>query len=139
MTDRRTFLIISITALFLTSCVLTGCSMKQLRQEIVGYSMDDVRNSKNKQVLVVAMNGPDCMAKIKEVLTSMQAIVREDAGWHYIYADNLQHAFRPAIDTTQVGIVVTWLEQNKSQLEIASENKDLAVFVAKELSKKLKP
>ena len=112
--------------------------MAEIRQVALGLSVDDVRNSKHKQVLNFDMSGPDCMVKIKDALIGMKAIVREDAGKHFIYADNLQKAFRSTIDTTQVGIVVTWLEKNKCQVEVASNNIDLAIFVARKLDEKLK-
>lgn len=125
-------------AMVLVLVMLSGCSMAQLRQQFLGYSANDVKASKNKQTINLDMSGPDCIVKIKEMLTGMKAIVREDKSNHYIYADNLQNAFRSAINTTQVGILVTWLEQNKCQVEVASENLDLAIFVSKEIEKKLK-
>ncbi len=119
--------------------LLAGCSLKSIRQGWLGYSINDVKSSKQKQVQNFDMSGPDCVNKIKDILTSMGAIVREDRKKHYIYADNFQKVFRSTIDTTQVGIVVTWLEPNKCQVEIASDNTDLAVFLSKEITKKLKP
>lgn len=119
--------------------MITGCSMASIRQEWFGLSASDVMASKNKQTFTVNMSGPDCINKIKEALTAMKAIVREDVKKHYIYADNFQEVFRSTIDTTQAGIVVTWLEANKSQIDVASNNIDLAIFVAKELDKKLNP
>lgn len=119
--------------------LLAGCSLKSIRQEFLGYSAGDVKSSKNKQVQTFDMSGPDCVNKIKDVLTSMGAIIREDRKKHYIYANNFQKVFRSTIDTTQVGIVVTWLEPNKCQVEIASDNTDLAAFLSKEITKKLKP
>lgn len=126
-------------AVVLVLCLLmTGCSMTQMRQGFTGYTANDVKDAKNKQVITVDISGPDCIKKIKDILTFMKAIVREDAKSHYIYADNLQKAFRSTVDTTQVGILVTWLEPDKCRIETASENNDLAVFVSKELEKKLK-
>lgn len=119
--------------------LLCGCTAAQVRQEFLGMSAEDVRSDKNKQVIAFNMSGPDCVSKIKDALTDMKAIVREDTKNHYIYADNFQKAFRSTINTTQVGIVVTWLEPDKCQAEIASHNLDLAVFVSKELTKRLSP
>lgn len=113
--------------------------MTQVRREFLGYSANDVKTSKNKQVLTLDMAGPDCVAKIKDALKEMKAVVREDTKEHFIYADNFQKAFRSTIDTTQVGIVVTWLEKNKCRVETASDNIDLAIFVSKEIDKKIKP
>ena len=128
-----------LAALILVLSLLAGCSMAEIRQVALGLSVDDVRNSKHKQVLNFDMSGPDCMVKIKDALIGMKAIVREDADKHFIYADNFQKAFRSTIDTTQVGIVVTWLKPNKCQVDIASHNIDLAIFVSKKLSEKLNP
>ena len=119
--------------------LLCGCTAAQVRQEFLGMSAEDVRGDKNKLTVTFNIGGPDCVSKIKDALTAMKAIVREDKKNHYIYADNFQKAFRSTINTTQVGIVVTWLESDKCQAEIASHNLDLAVFVSKELVKKLGP
>lgn len=118
---------------------LCGCSATQLRQEFIGYSMNDVINSKSKQVQKFGIGSADCIEKIKASLARMQAIVREDAEGQYLLVDNLQHAFRSTIDTTQVGIVITADGADKCLVEIASNNPDLAVFVSKEISKDLNP
>ncbi len=113
---------------------LCGCSAKQLRQEFMGYSMNDVKSSKNKHVQNFDMSSADCIAKIKDVLKDMEAIVREDKRNQYILADNFQGVFRSTIDTTQVGILVVSTGESKCQVEIASGNIDLAEFVAKEIA-----
>ena len=116
---------------------LCGCSAAQLRKEFIGYSIHDVKTSKNKQTQSFDMSASDCIAKIKDALKDMEAIVREDGRKQYIAADNFQKAFHSAIDTTAVGILVTSRAANKCDVEIASDNIGLAVFVSKEISKKL--
>jgi hypothetical protein len=118
----------------LLAVLLCGCSAKQVRQEFVGYSMNDVRASKTKQVRNFNISADACTARIKDVLNDMQAIAREDAGNRYIVADNFQKVFRSTIDTTQVGILVTPVAENKCHVEVASGNIDLAAYVAKEIS-----
>jgi len=118
---------------------LCGCSAKQLRQEFIGYSINDVKNSKTKQVQDFDMSASDCIAKIKDVLKDMAATVREDRRNRYIVADNFQKVFRSTIDTTQVGILVTSTDKGKCRVEIASGNIDLAAFVAKEIAIKDRP
>ncbi|MDD5173523.1 MAG: hypothetical protein WC419_06960 [Candidatus Omnitrophota bacterium] len=113
---------------------LCGCSATQLRQEFFGYSMNDVKNSKTKQVRDFDMNASDCIANIKVILKDMGAIAREDKRNQYIVADNFQGVFRSSIDTTQVGILITSISENKCRVEIASGNIDLAAFVAKEIT-----
>ena len=115
---------------------LCGCSATQVRQEFIGYSMNDVKNSKTKQVRSFDMSASDCIAKIKDVLKDMEAIVREDGRNQYIVADNFQKVFRSAIDTTQVGILVTSASEGKCRVEIASGNVGLAAFVADEIANK---
>ncbi|MBI5124074.1 MAG: hypothetical protein HZA72_01485 [Candidatus Omnitrophica bacterium] len=126
-----------ITVLLLT-LVLCGCSLASIKHEWIGYFASDVKNSKAKQVQTFNMSGPDCINKIKDELKSMGAIVREDKDSHYICADNFQGVFRSTIDTTHVGILVTWLEADKTQVEVASNNVDLAIFVSEEFAKRLK-
>ena len=123
-------------ALILSLC---GCSAAQVRQEFAGYSMNDVKNSRNKQVRDFDMSASDCIAKIKDVLKDMKAIVREDEKNQYILADNFQNVFRSTIDTTQVGILVTSTGVGKSRVEIASGNIDLVAFVSNEISIKDRP
>jgi hypothetical protein len=118
---------------------LCGCSAAQLRQEFIGYSMNDVKNSKTKQAQDFDMSAADCIAKIKDVLKGMGAIAREDRRNRYIVADNFQKVFRSSIDTTQVGILVTSTSEGKCRVEIASGNVDLAAFVAKEIAVKYRP
>ena len=113
---------------------LCGCSAKQLRQEFIGYSMNDVKSSKNKHVQNFDMSSADCIAMIKDILKDMQAIVREDKRNQYIVADNFQGVFRSTIDTTQVGILVVSTGESKCRVEIASGNLDLAEFVANEIA-----
>ena len=113
--------------------------MAQVRQEFLGYSMDDVRNSKTKQAQDFDMSSADCIAKIKDVLADMEAIVREDSRNQYMVADNFQKVFRSTIDTTQVGILVTSVSESKCRVETASGNVDLAAFVAKEIAIKDRP
>jgi hypothetical protein len=69
----------------------------------------------------------------------MDAIVRENRHNGFIVADNLQKVFRPAINTTQVGIVVTAWKSGKTQVDVASENTDLAIFVSKKIRDRLVP
>ena len=126
-------------ALLLILSLLAGCSSSQIRQEFIGLSINDVKTSKNKQIQSFDMSSSECINKIKGALNEMRAIVREDKKKQFITADNLQKAFRSAIDTTQVGILVTSTKPNKCEAELASGNIDLAVFVSKELAKKLKP
>ena len=126
-----------LSALLLVS--LCGCSATQVRQEFLGYSINDVKNSKTKQVQNFDMSTVDCIAKIKDVLGDMKAIVREDEANQYILADNFQGVFRSTIDTTQVGILVTSISEGKCRVEIASGNIDLAAFVAKEIAIKDRP
>ena len=113
--------------------------MAEVRQEFIGYSMNDVKNSGTKQVQDFDMSAADCIAKIKDVLKDMEAIVRADERNQYIVADNFQSVFRSAIDTTQVGILVTSTSEGKCRVEIASGNVDLAAFVAKEIAIKDRP
>lgn len=126
-------------ALLLVLSLFAGCSVAQVRQEFIGLSINDVKTSKNKQVQSFEMGSSECINKIKDALNEMKAIVREDKKKQFITADNLQKAFRSAIDTTQVGILVASISPNRCEVEIASGNIDLAVFVSRELAKKLKP
>ena len=118
---------------------LCGCSAAQVRQEFVGYSINDVKNSRTKQVQDFDMSASDCITKIKDVLKDMEAIAREDERNQYILADNFQKVFRSAIDTTQVGILVTSTGEGKCRVEVASGNIDLAAFVAREIAIKDRP
>ena len=123
----------------LLAMLLCGCSATQVRQEFLGYSMNDVKNARNKQVRDFDMSTADCIAKIKDVLKDMGSIVREDERNQYIVADNFEGAFRSTINTTQVGILVTSVGESKCRVEIASGNIDLAAFVAKEIAIKDRP
>lgn len=118
---------------------LYGCSMTQLRQEFIGLSISDVKNSKNRQTQNYDVSSDECLAKIRETLKELSAIARENKKQKFIVADNFQKAFRSCIDTTQVGILVTPWESGKSQVEVASGNADIAAFVSKKISEKLKP
>ena len=118
---------------------LCGCSGAQLRQEFFGFSVSDVKNSKTRQTQQYDIGSEECLAKIREALKELKAIVREDTKNNLILADNFQKKFKSCIDTTQVGIVVTPWEKNKSQVDVASGNADLAAFVSKKISEKIKP
>lgn len=126
-------------AVLLILTLLAGCSLKTLRQDWVGYSSEDVKASKHKQVQSFDMSPTDCVAKIKEILQRKGAIIRENKKKQYIVADNLQGAFRSTIDTTPVGILVSSSGPGKCQVEIASENIALAEFASKEIADSLKP
>lgn len=119
--------------------LLCGCSAAQLRQEFIGYSINDVKNSKNKQVLNFDMIADDCIMKIKDVLNDMGAIIRENRRKKYIVADSFEGVFRSTIDTTQVGILVIPTSEDKCRVEVASGNIALAEFVAREIAIKDRP
>lgn len=110
-----------------------------MRQEFFGISISDVKNSKTRQTQQYDISSDECIAKIRKALDHMKAIVRENKKQKFMVVDNLQKAFRPTIDTTQVGILVTPWEANKSQVDVASDNADLAAFVSKKISEKLRP
>lgn len=118
---------------------LSGCSMAQLRQEFVGLCISDVKKSKTRQTQQYDLSNGECLAGIRDVLKDMKAIMRENKKRHFIVADNFQNAFKSCINTTQVGILVTAWEKDKTQIDIASGNADLAAFVSKKVSEKLKP
>jgi hypothetical protein len=118
---------------------ICGCSGAQLRQEFLGISIADVKNSKTRQTQQYDISNEECLTKIRQVLDKMKAIVREDKKNKFLLVDNLQKAFRSSIDTTQVGILVTSWEANKSQVDVASDNTDLAIFVSKKILEKIRP
>jgi len=118
---------------------LSGCSMTQIRQELIGLNVSDVKNSKTRQTQQYDISSEDCLAGIRGVLKDMEAIAREDKKKYFIVADNFQKSLKSCIDTTQAGILVTPWEKNKSQVDVASGNADLAAFISKKISEKLRP
>jgi len=118
---------------------LCGCSITQVRQEFIGLTASDVKDSKTKQTEQYDISSDKCLAEIREVLKKMDAIVRENRRKKFIVADNFQNAFPSCIDTTQVGILVTPLQADKTQVDVASGNVDLAIFVSKRILNKIKP
>ena len=124
-----------ILALFLVS----GCTMKQVRQEFIGYSADDVAADKDKQVQHFDMDADVCIDKIAEALKALKAIVRIDKKNLFIVADNFQKALRSCIDTTRAGILIISEGPGKCRVEISSGNRDLGMFISDKLSKSLRP
>lgn len=118
---------------------LSGCSMAQMREEFIGYNISDIKNSKTKQTQQYDLTSEECMAGIRAVLKDAQAIARESKDQKSVVADNFQNVFKSCIDTTQVGILITPWENNKSQVDVASGNVDLAAFVSRKISERLKP
>ena len=118
---------------------LCGCSSAQVREEFLGLSASDVKNSRNRQTQNYDIGSDECLAKIREALKDMRAIAREDAKSKFIVADNFQKVFRSSIDTTQVGILVTPWQADKAQVDVSSGNADLAAFVSKKIMEKIKP
>jgi len=101
-------------------------------------SIEDVKTDKHKQTADFNMSAAACVDKIKAAIKDMRAVVTaEDEKRYYMIADNFQDSFRSTIDTTQVGILVTPTAPDKCRVEIASGNIDLAVFVSKELVKRV--
>lgn len=101
-------------------------------------SIEDVKTDKHKQTADFNMSAVTCVDKIKGAINDMRAVVTsEDEKRYYMIADNFQNVFRSSIDTTQVGILVTPTAPDKCRVEVASGNIDLAVFVLKELVKKI--
>lgn len=124
----------------LLAAVLSGCSMAEIRQEWIGLSISDVKNARTRQTQQYDISSDECLAKIRETLADLKAIAREDVKNKFIVADNFKGKFfKSCIDTTQVGILVTPWEKNKSQVDVASGNADLAIFVSKKISEKIKP
>lgn len=118
---------------------LCGCSAAQVREEFIGLSIKNVQDAKNKQVETYDMSSSECFSKIKDAIAGMKGTIAwEDRTRLYVIALDFNKAFRSSINTTQVGILTTSLGPGKSQVEIASGNNDLAMFVSKEISKRLK-
>ena len=102
-------------------------------------SIADVKNSKTRQTQQYDISSEECLTKIRQALADTKAIVREDKKNKFMLVDNLQKSFHSSVDTTQVGILVTPWEANKSQVDVASGNTDLAIFVSKKISDHIKP
>lgn len=125
-----------LAAIVLAVFLLSGCSFAQMRQEFLGYSISDVKTCKHKQSYYMNMDSRKCLASIKERLERMGAIVRMSKRKRFIVASNFQAVFKPAIDTTQAGILVTPVEKDKCRIDIASANTDLTLLLSKKLSEK---
>ena len=122
-------------ALVIFLVFITGCSGKQIRQECMGLSVEDVKTSAHNYTKEINLGAYTAFEKTKDIIKGLGgSIKRADDLKLFIIAENLDKAFVNSIDTTQVGIVITPVSDNKSQLTLYSGNYYLGNFVFTKLA-----
>lgn len=126
-------------ALLVLLIFLAGCSGKQMREEFVGLSIEDVKTSPHNYTREVALGAYASFEKTKEVINTLNGSIRYE---HYIklfiISDNFNKIFTNCTDTTQVGIVITPISEKRSELTVYSGNYYLGNFVFTKLIENLK-
>jgi len=111
----------------------------EVRQQFLGMSRWDVEESKKKHEASFDINADLCFENIIKILRTMGALIpHQDKEHYFIEAYRFNEAFKPCIDTTEVGILMKPEAENKTRVIIVSDNYYLADFVSKEIFKKLK-
>lgn len=124
-----------ILLLFLMLTVGSGCSLNEIKRDFLGITYDYVKGAEKKYTMILDKDISYCFDKIEESLKRMQAKVYQmDKKRNFIIAYKFNKVFK-CIDTTEVGVLMTPLEQNKTQIDIYSRNHELAEFVLAELFK----
>ena len=118
---------------------LTGCSGKQMREEFVRLSVEDVKTSAHNYTREVDLGPYASYEKTKEVIKSLNGSIRyEDYLKLFIIGENFDTAFTNCTNTTQVGIVITAISENRSKVTLYSGNYYLGNFVFTKLIENLK-
>jgi len=118
---------------------LAGCSGKQMREEFVRLSVEDVKTSAHSYTREVDLGPYASYEKTKEVIKSLNGSIRyEDYLKLFIVGENFDMAFTNCTDTTQVGIVITLISEKRSELTVYSGNYYLGNFVFTKLIEALK-
>ncbi|MGB2705307.1 MAG: hypothetical protein WBC74_00380 [Candidatus Omnitrophota bacterium] len=117
---------------------LCGCSAMQIRQIFLGMSAEDVENSEKKYAKTLDLDAAYCYKTALKSVKDMQArTIHEKPEEYFIVANRFDKAYTLCIDTTELGILIVPLEDDKSRIEVASGNYSLARFVSEELFRKL--
>jgi len=117
---------------------LCGCSGAQIRELFLGMSVEDVQNAGRKYTETFDLRPAYCYEKALESVREMGAQpLHEDRKKYFITANRFDNTYKLCIDTTQLGILITPLEDGKSVVEVASGDYSLAKFVSERLFDKL--
>lgn len=122
------------TVLLLAIVILSGCTMAQTRQELLGLSENDIRANKKRFVGEVVLPAGECYDKLIAYLTANGAvIIRSESNERILIASSFEGIYPNCINTTQAGIIVKESGSLKSRLEIVSGNYFLAEALASKL------
>jgi len=117
---------------------LCGCSMTQVRDFFMGMSVEYVKNAETKYAKTFDLGAAYCYEKTLAFIHGMKAqLLNEDRKKYFLCANRFDYAYTLCLDTTQLGILITPLENGKSLVEVASGNYNLAQFVSEKLFSKL--
>lgn len=110
---------------------LTGCATKaEVRRFIFGMNLSDFENSEKKFSQTVDKNIDKTYADILEYVKKCRAVinVKEDNDY-FLVLYKFDRLFAASIDTTEVGVKLNKVDENKTEISIASDNYELAKFV----------
>lgn len=122
--------------LFLCVFFVFGCSGYQIKQMTLGMSASDVEKFSKKYEKIFTQTKDYCfdksLAALKRLDTDITKRKRKDG---FILASGFDHSFEPAIDTTEVGILIKPIDQKNTKVTVVSDSGILAEFVSKEVFK----
>ena len=118
---------------------LCGCSVAQIRQELFGLDINDLKSAKQKCTDVFDIKPSDCFSKVEGIISEMDATVnRKDTERLFLTASNFNNAYSYCINTTSLAVLIEADGPDKSRVFIFSKNSSLAKFVSEEVFKKLR-
>ncbi|MFC1576437.1 hypothetical protein ACFL3J_02065 [Candidatus Omnitrophota bacterium] len=118
---------------------LCGCSTMQIGELFFGMSIQDLKETGKKYTETFSKSPSECFDETIVVLQRMNAkILHKNPGQHFIVANRFNTAYELCIDTTELGVLINAVDNNKSEVVVASGNYSLAEFVSKKVFTRLK-
>ena len=125
-----------ILLLVFLSPIVSACSPIKMAKRVAGTSAEALeKEEEGRFSFIFLRNLPDSYAATKKILKEKQVtIYLENEEEKYLVAMGFDRLFPRSINTTEVGIFFQEKDDDETQIDVVSFNRDLAQFGYKLLS-----
>ncbi|MDR2676909.1 MAG: hypothetical protein LBC05_02770 [Endomicrobium sp.] len=125
--------------LFLVPFFFTSCSVFDYPVRMLGFSVVKFENEKSGRfVKVLMMQKKDCFYKSISIISDFKAkITHKNFNKGYIIAFNFSKSFDCCLDSTEVGVFITQIDNSSVKIEIISNNNLLSQVLSTKFFEKI--
>ncbi|MDR1260029.1 MAG: hypothetical protein LBJ68_01455 [Endomicrobium sp.] len=118
---------------------MMSCSVLDYSTRMLGFSIVKFKNENSGRfVKIFAMQKKDCFNKVISLIKTFEArITHKNFNKGYIVAFNFSKDFNCCLDSTEIAIFVTKIDDFNSKIEVISNNSLLAQMLSIRLFNKL--